>query len=97
MLGALDLELRVVARIDPHPVVLEMSDRIDRRIEKIAVVGNQQQRAGILLEPVLQPEHRIQIQVIGRFVEQQQVGTAHQRLCEVEPHPPAAGKRRDRF
>ena len=34
--------------------------------------------------------------MIGRLVEQQQVGAAHQRLCEIEAHPPAAGEIRDR-
>ena len=28
--------------------------------------------------------------MIGRFVEQQYVGAAHQSLCEVEPHAPSA-------
>jgi hypothetical protein len=32
--------------------------------------------------------------VIGRLVEQQQVGAAHQRLRKVEPHAPTAGERR---
>jgi hypothetical protein len=30
--------------------------------------------------------------VVGRFVEQQEVGGAHQRLRQVQAHPPAAGK-----
>ena len=33
--------------------------------------------------------------MIGRLVEQQQVGAAHQRLREIEPHPPAAGETPD--
>ena len=35
--------------------------------------------------------------MVGRLVEQQQVGAAHQRLREIEAHPPAAGKARDRL
>ncbi len=53
---------------------------------------DQHQRAGVAFQPALQPDHRIEIQVVGRFVEQQQVGTAHQRLRQVETHAPAAGK-----
>ena len=30
--------------------------------------------------------------MVGRLVEQQQVGARHQRASEVEPHAPAAGK-----
>jgi hypothetical protein len=34
--------------------------------------------------------------VVSRFIEQQQIGTANQRLREVEAHTPAAGKVADR-
>ena len=54
------------------------------------------QRAGVALEPVLEPEDRVEVEVVGRLVEQQQVGRAHQRLREVQPHAPAAGKARHR-
>ena len=73
-----------------------MDDVIDHRIEEVAVVGNQQQGAGVALEPVLEPEDRIEIQVVGRFIQQQQVGRAHQRLGEVETHAPATGEAADR-
>ena len=35
--------------------------------------------------------------MVGRLVEQQEVRAAHQRLREIEPHPPAAGEARDRI
>ena len=35
--------------------------------------------------------------MIGRLVEQQQIGAAHQRLREIEAHPPAAGEAPDRI
>jgi hypothetical protein len=35
--------------------------------------------------------------VIGRFVEQQQVGRAHQRARQLQPHAPAAGETVDRL
>ncbi len=34
--------------------------------------------------------------MVGRFVEQQQVRGAHQRLRQIQAHPPAAGKAADR-
>ena len=34
--------------------------------------------------------------MVGRLVEQQQVGATHQRLCEVQAHLPAAGEVADR-
>ena len=61
-------------------------------VEKIAVVRNDDLRAGQVCQVVFQPQHGFQIQVVGRFVQQQQIGAAHQGLREVEPHPPAARK-----
>ena len=52
---------------------------------------------GYFAEPVLEPQHGVEVEVVGRLVEQQQVRAAHQRLREVEAHPPAAGKARDRI
>ena len=37
-------------------------------------MGDHQHRAGILLEVVFQPFHRFCVEVVGRFVEQQDVG-----------------------
>ena len=51
---------------------------------------------GIALEPVLEPDDGVEVEVVGRLVEQQQLRRAHQRLREVQPHAPAAGEARDR-
>src|SRR6202012_5305029 len=64
--------------------------------EEILVVGNQQKGAGVALEEVFQPQDRIEVQVVGRFIEQQQVRGAHQRLGQVQAHAPAAGGVGDR-
>jgi hypothetical protein len=57
-------------------------------------MGDQQQRSRIFRQPVLEPQHGIEVQMVGRLVEQQQVGAAHQRLRKIEAHAPAAGKTR---
>ena len=72
--------------------MLEVQDMAGHRIQKVAVMRNQQQRARVALEPAFQPQHGIQIQMVGRFVEQQQVGPAHQCAAEIEAYAPAAGK-----
>ena len=46
----------------------------------------------IAAEPALEPDDRVEVEVVGRLVEQQQVRRAHQRAREVEPHAPAAGE-----
>ena len=47
-------------------------------------------RAGVALQPGFEPDERVQVQVVGRFVEEQQVGRAHQRARELQAHAPAA-------
>ncbi|MNZ80792.1 hypothetical protein D3C78_994400 [compost metagenome] len=91
-LGTGALERGVTAAVKGQFALLDMGDMIDHRIEEIAVVGNQQQRARVTLEPVFEPQDRIEVQVVGRFVEQQQVGRAHQGLGQVQAHPPATGE-----
>ena len=43
----------------------------------------------VLLEPVA----RLEIEMVGRLVEQQQVRLAEQQLGQRDPHLPAAGER----
>ena len=62
----------------------------DDRIEKFAIVRYQQQRALIATQPRFEPHDGVQIQMVRRFVEQQQIGTAHQRLRQIQAHAPAA-------
>ena len=93
-LRVLPLEGRVVAAVGSQRVAVDVDDSRHDGVEKIAVVGDQQQRARIALEPVLEPEHGVEVEVIGRLVEQQQIGARHQRLRQIQPHAPAAGKAR---
>ncbi len=65
-------------------------------VEKIAIVRNQDQRAGVAVEPFLEPDDGVEVEVVGRLVEQQQVRAAHQRPRQIEAHAPAAGELGDR-
>ena len=91
----LALELRVIAGVEVQLARVDVDDLPDDAVEKVAIVRDEQQRPRISREPVLQPQHGVQVEVVGRLVQQQQVRTAHQRLCEIQAHPPAAGKTRD--
>ena len=95
-LGTGALERRIAAAVEVDALLLQVRDLIDHRIEKIAVVGDQQQGARIALQPAFQPDDCIEVQVVGRLIEQQQVGRAHQRLRQAQAHTPAAGKIADR-
>ena len=94
VLGALALEGGVVARIQLGLAFVQVQRVRGHAVEELAVVRDQQQRAGVLEQPLLQPQHRVQVEVVGGLVEQQQVGRAHQGAREVEAHAPAAGERR---
>ena len=93
VLGALALEGGVVAHVQPGLAVVEMQGVRAHPVEELAVVADQQQGAGILEQPLLQPQHRVQVEVVGGFVEQQQVAGHHQRARQVQAHAPAAGER----
>jgi hypothetical protein len=45
---------------------------------------------GICREIFLEPVARLEIQVVGRFVQQQQVRTAEEQLRQRDPHLPPA-------
>ena len=91
-LGAGPLESGIAAAVEGQLAVFQMHHVVHHRIEEVAVVGDQHQSAGITLEPLFQPEDGVQVEVVGRLVEQQQVGRAHQRLRQVQAHPPTAGE-----
>jgi hypothetical protein len=52
---------------------LQMQDRIDHIVEQIAFMADDQQRAGIGAQEILQPQRRFKIEVVRGFVKQQHV------------------------
>ncbi len=51
-------------------------------------------RAGIIGEKALQPRHRFGVEMVGRLVEQQQVGPLQQQAAQRDAAPLAARERR---
>src|SRR5690606_4897318 len=94
--GTLFLEGGVVAGVSLHLALLDVHDTVDCAIEELAIVRDHEQRAAIAAQPLLEPHHRIEIEMIGRLIQQQQVGATHQRLGDVQPYTPAARERADR-
>ncbi len=93
---ALALKRAVVAGVFEHRLLFDMNNFVYHRVEEITVVRDQDQRALIALQPLLQPDDGIQIEVVSRFIEQQQIGAADQRLGQVKTHAPATGEVADR-
>ena len=64
----------VVSLIAIQALAVEFEDVLTDAIEKIAVVRHHQQTEGSLTQVVFEPFNHLKVQVIGRFVKNQQVG-----------------------
>ncbi|VVO40828.1 hypothetical protein PS712_05842 [Pseudomonas fluorescens] len=90
--GTGTLEGAVATAIESDFALIDVRDVIDHGIEEVPVVGNQHQGARVAFEPLFEPDDGVEVQVVGRFVEQQQVRWTHQGLRQVQTHPPATGE-----
>ena len=90
--GALLLERGIAALVEGKFAAIEMQDLVDRRLEQIAVVTDDDDGARIVGEMVFQPERAFEVEVVCRLVQQQQVGGRKQRRGQRHAHPPATGK-----
>ena len=80
----------VVAAVELHPLVPDLDSAIDRDIQKIAIVRNQQIRERVIREIGFEPVAGFEIQVIRRLIQQQHVRLGQQQLRERDAHLPAA-------
>ena len=85
----------LVVALEPHHlgVALEGEDVRGDAIEEPAVVADHDGAAGELEERVLERAQRVDVEVVGRLVEQQQVRALAQQLGEVDAVALAAGER----
>ena len=84
--GALGQHVGVAAGVlDPAPVTFGGNDRCHHAIEEVAVVADQQHRAGIVGQPLLQQVKGFQIQIVGWLVEHKQVGRPGKRAGQGQP------------
>ena len=60
------------------------------RVEEAAIVADQDQGAAVIAQKPLQPQGGFEVEMIGRLVEQQQVGLGEEDRGERDAHPPAA-------
>ena len=67
---------RVVALERDALAAVELEDPAGDVVEEVAIVGHGHDGALVLLEVALQPGDRLGVEVVGRLVEQQQVGGA---------------------
>ena len=74
---------------------VELEDPLGDVVEEVAVVGDGDHRARVLVEEALEPLDGLGVEVVGRLVEQQQVGVLEQQPGERHAALLAAGERRD--
>ena len=60
-------------------------------------MADQEQGLGVAPEIVLEPQARLQIEMVGRLVQEQQIGLGEQHGGERHPHAPAAGEAGERL
>jgi hypothetical protein len=64
----------VVAFVGHAAPAVELEDPTGHVVQEIAVVRHQHHRSGIVLEEALQPGHRLGVEMVGRLVQQQEIG-----------------------
>ena len=82
----------VAAGIEVQALVPQLDDLADGDVEEVAVVGDQHEGVRVGVEILFEPVAGFQVEMVGRLVEQQQVGFFQQQLGERDAHLPAAGE-----
>lgn len=75
-------ECTVVTGIEGYAALFDMGDMAGYRIQKVTVARSGAMCLGSF-EPLFKPDNGIQVEMIGRFIQQQQVGAAHQCARQV--------------
>ena len=86
---------RVVALPRDAVAAVELEDPAGHVVEEVAVVGDGDDGARVVAEEALEPRDRLGVEVVGRLVEQQQVGPLQQQAAQGDAPALAAGERRD--
>ena len=73
--------------------MLQGENRGDRLIEQGQIVGDDQHPAPIRGQPLDQPRLRVEVEVVGRLVEEQDIGLGKEDPGEFHPSPLATGHR----
>ena len=85
------------AGIGAQNAAVEFDDARGDIIQKTAVVGNHNQAAFKSFEQVFQPDNRVDVQMVGRFIQQQYVRLLHPSLRQSDTLFLTAGEVADFF
>ena len=79
-------------QVADRAVAEQRVDVVGRALEEVAVVADHDERAGPGVEQVLEHGEHLDVEVVGRLVEQQHVGPAHEQAQQLQPAALAAGE-----
>ena len=85
----------VVARVPGELAVFDFQDGADHPVEQVAVVGDQDHGSVAVVEKVLQPVQAFEVQMVGRLVEEQDIGFFEQNFGQGDDVLLAAAQRSD--
>ena len=89
---ALEDEVVVVAVVAMEALAAEFDHARAEGVEEGTVVRDDDEAARIAGQVLLEPEQRLEVEVIGRFVEEEERRLADEQAGEVRAHDPAAGE-----
>ena len=96
LLGLIDsvhfLEFIVVTAVTGELAVFQMVDDIDNFIEEGNVMGNQNKGMLVVLQELGEPFDMLNVQIVGRLVQQQNLGVLQQQLSKQNLAALTAGK-----
>ena len=81
---ALDRVVGIVAVVEIAGTVVDLDHAVAALVDEPAVMGNDHDRTAVGLKVISQPVDRVHIQVVGRLVEQQDVGLFQNDAREVD-------------
>ncbi len=84
---------RVIALPGNALAAVELEDPLGDVVEEVAVVGDEHDGAGVFLQVPLEPGDALGVEVVGRLVQEQEVGALEQDLAERDAPAFAAGER----
>lgn len=86
------LEFVVVTAVTGKLAIFQMIDNIDNLIEEGNVMGNQNKGVLIVLQKFGKPFDMFNVQIVGRLVQQQNLGVLQQQLSKQNLAALTAGK-----
>ena len=73
----------------------KLEDARGDAVEEVSVMRDDQDPAGVILEEALEPLNHVDVEVVRRLVEEEEVRLAQERLRQADARLLAAGEMRD--